>query len=200
MSWDMFSGPLTRERVSIFAGWMWMVLGALWLAMWFTMKRAKKIENPLEIAQHAIPAIVGFWLIFEKSWKWAPLQQHVLPDVPSVWVSGLVVTVAGVAMAIWARFSLGRNWSGVVTLKDNHQLVGSGPYRWIRHPIYTGILVAAVGTAMIHGHLRAWIGVAVLLLTFYFKARREEKFLQQEFGSGFEEHARRTGMFLPRWM
>jgi protein-S-isoprenylcysteine O-methyltransferase Ste14 len=198
MNWELFSGPLTREQASVFAGWMWMVLGAVWLAMRFTMKRAKKIENPFEMAQHTVPAFLGFWLIFEKTWKWAPLQQHVLPDVRSIWIFGLVMTVAGVAIAIWARFSLGGNWSGVVTLKDDHQLVGSGPYRWIRHPIYTGILVAAVGTAMVHGHLRAWIGFAVLLLTFYFKARREEKFLRQEFGSGFEEHARRTGMFLPK--
>jgi len=72
-------------------------------------------------------------------------------------------------------------------------------YRWIRHPIYTGILIGVIGTAMINGHVRGWLGFVIVWLTFYFKARREERFLRQEFGEGFEEHSRNTGMFLPKW-
>jgi protein-S-isoprenylcysteine O-methyltransferase Ste14 len=108
------------------------------------------------------------------------------------------LTALGVGTSIWARLSLGANWSGVVTLKKEHELVRKGLYRWIRHPIYTGILVGFIGTAMIRGHLGGWLGFAIVWLTFYFKARREERFLRQEFGEGFEEHARQTGMFLPR--
>jgi len=87
----------------------------------------------------------------------------------------------------------------VVTLKQGHELIRSGLYRWIRHPIYTGILLGTIGTAIVEGHLRGWVSFAILVATFYRKARREESFLQQEFGAGFEEHVRSTGMFLPRW-
>ena len=176
-----------------------MVLGIVWILMQFTVKKAKKRESLWEIAQHMAPAVLGFWLIFERIWKWPPLEQKLLPDVPFVWNFGIALTIMGIAIAIWARFSLGRNWSGVVTLKAEHELVGSGPYRWIRHPIYTGILLGALGTAMIKGHIRGWLGFVVLVVMFYYKARREEDFLRQEFGTGFEEHARRTGMFLPKW-
>ena len=115
-----------------------------------------------------------------------------------MWLIGLALTAVGVGIAIWARLSLGANWSGTVTLKSGHELIRAGLYRWIRHPIYTGILVGMVGSAVIVGRLRGWLGVLLVLASFYFKARREERFLKQEFGSGFDDHARHTGMFLPK--
>jgi protein-S-isoprenylcysteine O-methyltransferase Ste14 len=199
MTWQTFSEPWGAEQASILAGWCWMSLAAVWVMMRFTTKKVKKRESAWEFAQHAVFALLGFWLIFENSWKWHPIQWKLLSEVPVVWGTGLVLTAAGVAIAIWARVSLGGNWSGAVTLKDEHELVGTGPYRWIRHPIYTGILLAAFGSAMIKGHVRGLIGFSILWVMFYFKARREESFLRQEFGAGFEEHARRTGMFLPKW-
>jgi protein-S-isoprenylcysteine O-methyltransferase Ste14 len=116
----------------------------------------------------------------------------------AAWV-GVALTGAGVAIAIWARWHLGANWSGVVTLKEGHELIRSGPYRTIRHPIYTGILVALLGTAVAAGEVRGLLAVAIAWLSFYTKARREESFLTQEFGDCFAEHTKRTGMFLPRF-
>ena len=86
-----------------------------------------------------------------------------------------------------------------MTIKTNHQLIRRGPYRWIRHPIYTGMLAALLATAMIQGLLSGTIGFAFALLALYRKARREEAFLSQEFGEGFSEHRQHTGMFLPRF-
>ena len=120
-------------------------------------------------------------------------------EAPAASLAGLALTAFGIALSIWARLTLGANWSGIVTLKKDHELIRAGLYRWIRHPIYTGILVAMIGTALIKGHLPGWLGFAVILVTFYFKARREERFLRQEFGLGFDEHMRNTGMFLPKW-
>ena len=84
-------------------------------------------------------------------------------------------------------------------LKEGHELVRTGPYRSIRHPIYTGILLALFGTAVNFGEVRALLAVAIAWLSFYIKARREESFLSQEFGPGFAEHKSHTGMFLPRF-
>lgn len=84
-------------------------------------------------------------------------------------------------------------------LKQGHELIRTGPYRTIRHPIYTGILLALLGTAISFGEIRALLGVAIAWASFYIKARREELFLSQEFGPSFAEHQQSTGMFLPRF-
>ena len=194
---SMHYGNFSLDTASKLAGWLWDAVLVVWVALWFGMKKAKKLESPLEMAQHALPVALGFWLLFENSWKGLNLRW--LPETPAVWTLGLLLTGLGVGISIRARLTLGTNWSGVVTLKKGHQLIRQGLYRWIRHPIYTGILVAMMGTAMIKGHLRGWIGFLMVWAAFYFKARREENLLRQEFGSRFEEHFRSTGMFFPNW-
>jgi protein-S-isoprenylcysteine O-methyltransferase Ste14 len=108
-----------------------------------------------------------------------------------------LATAAGVAFAIWARTILADNWSADVSIRTGHELISRGPYKSIRHPIYTGMLLALAGSALARGELRGLLAVAIALTAFYFKARKEERWLQQEFGASFDEHARRTGMFLP---
>ena len=183
-------------RATQLAAWLWNALLVVWVLMWFGMKRAKKLETPSERLQHVIPVVLAFWLLFGNPGKL--LNLRLLPQTPLVLWIGLLLTALGVGISIWARLSLGANWSGMVTLKQNHELIRKGLYRWIRHPIYTGILLGFIGTALIESHARGWLGFAILLLSFYFKARREENFLKQEFGEGFEEHLRQTGMFLPK--
>jgi protein-S-isoprenylcysteine O-methyltransferase Ste14 len=176
---------------------LWGLLMLVWLVMWFGAKRAKRRETFSERAGYSVFVLFGSWLLFRPPLEW--LHSRVLPEEPAIWAVGLAITALGVGVAIWARLSLGGNWSGTVTLKTDHELVQKGPYRWIRHPIYTGILLAMVGTATIRGELVGWIGTGMVLTGFYIKARREERFLSSEFGSSFQEHAKRTGMFLPKW-
>src|SRR5271157_250351 len=187
---------MNADQAAQWANWLWDLLVVVWLVMWFGIKRIKQRETSWERLQHLIPLFFGIWLLFGGNWN--GLNMTLVPDTPIVWWLGLVLTALGVAISIWARVSLGANWSGVVTLKDDHELISKGLYRWIRHPIYTGILLAMIGTAMIKGHVRGWLGFLMVLAAFYFKARREEGFLRHEFGDGFEEHAKRTGMFLPK--
>jgi len=190
---------LAVDRASELAAWLWTALMIVWLVLWAGMKRAKKLETPFEMLQHALPVVLGFWLLFGSLDNWGWLNYRLLPKAPAVSLAGLALTAFGVAFSISARLSLGANWSGVVTLKKDHELIRTGLYRSVRHPIYSGILVAMIGTALIKGHLRGCLGFAVILVTFYFKARREERFLRHEFGPGFDEHMRNTGMFLPKW-
>jgi protein-S-isoprenylcysteine O-methyltransferase Ste14 len=192
MSW----GDLSADQALEMANLLWTLLMLVWLVLWFGMKRAKKQETRWERLQHVVPVLLAFWLLFGKQSK--VLDTRLLPGTPvSLWV-GVLVTALGVGISIWARVSLGANWSGTVTLKKDHELIRKGLYRWIRHPIYTGLLAGFVGTELIEGHAPGLLGFALLWLSFYIKARREENFLRQEFGEGFEEHARQTGMFLPR--
>lgn len=181
-----------------YANYLWMILAGVWLVMAFAIKKTKRKETFLQRAWHIAPLVLGFWLLFGRNNYLPSLHLRILPTLPATWLAGLFLTAVGVAMAIWARLSLGSNWSGVVTLKDNHELIRTGLYSRIRHPIYTGILLAAFGTGMIQGELRDLIGFLVLFASIYFKARREESFLRQEFGPSFADHQKHTGMFLPK--
>jgi protein-S-isoprenylcysteine O-methyltransferase Ste14 len=192
---------IDQESALRWANYLWIALAAVWMVMWFRIKQSKRRESAVEQLQHIVPLLLGFWLLFNGAGveRWGRLNHPVLSEGPLAWLTGVVITAMGVAIAIWARMILNTNWSGVVALKTGHELIRKGPYRWIRHPIYTGILLAMIGTAIVRNHVRGWIGVAVVIATFYFKARREEQFLRQEFGAGFEEHSRHTGMFLPKY-
>lgn len=119
-----------------------------------------------------------------------------MPVSDAIGESGFAITVIGVAVAIW-RWHLGENWSATVTLQEGHELIRSGPYRYIRHPIYTGISVAFAGSVLALGEFRGLISFAIATTSFYLKAGKEERFLTQEFGETFNDHVRRTSMFLP---
>jgi len=118
---------------------------------------------------------------------------------PDVGLVGLLLTALGVAFAIWARAHLGANWSAAVSIRSDHELIRTGPYWRIRHPIYTGMILATLGTALVVGEIRALVAVAICFTAFYLKASKEERWLAQEFGDKFEIHTRHTGMFLPRF-
>lgn len=176
----------------------WTLLGILWLALAFWKKKAKQQETPLQILQHFGPLVLGFWLVFGPDQVVAGLERRLFTPPPPVLWLGLVLTVIGVAISLAARFTLGRNWSGVVTLKDSHELIRNGVYSRMRHPIYSGQFVALLGVALISTRLQNFLGFVIIYFTYYFKARREEEFLRGEFGPAFEEHVRHTGMFLPK--
>jgi protein-S-isoprenylcysteine O-methyltransferase Ste14 len=199
MQENLFGGQLTPDTALQYAKWLWTILAAVWLLMAFTTKRTKRRETVLERIRHILPLVIGFWLFFGKTFYLPWLHFRLLPNLPAIWWTGLLLTLLGVGFALWARLSLGSNWSGTVTLKDNHELIRKGLYSRVRHPIYSGILLGVIGTGMIHGQLRDLLGFLLLYASFYFKAKREESFLQQEFGSNFAEHQRQTGMFLPKF-
>ncbi len=98
----------------------------------------------------------------------------------------------------WARIHLGRLWSGWVTKKAGHHIVDTGPYRIVRHPIYTGLMTAAFATAIIKGTVAALLGAVVLTISFWLKARLEERFLSRELGAeGYDAYRRRVPMLIP---
>jgi protein-S-isoprenylcysteine O-methyltransferase Ste14 len=194
----LMSQRMTPDLALQYATWFWMILAIVWLVMAFAIKRAKRRETVTERLQYTLLLLCAFWLLFGRIGNLIWPHFRLLPNIPAIWWSGLILTGVGVAIAIWARVSLGANWSGTVTLKENHELIRQGLYSRIRHPIYTGILVGAIGSGMIQGEIRDLLGFLILLFSFFIKAKREESFLFQEFGTNFTEHQRHTGMFLPK--
>jgi protein-S-isoprenylcysteine O-methyltransferase Ste14 len=101
-------------------------------------------------------------------------------------------------MAIWARHYLGANWSATITIRNSHFLVRTGPYSRMRHPMYSGLLLAIAGTALPRGEWRGLLAFAIAVIVWAIKARKEESWLRNEFGVQFEEYYQRTGFLLPR--
>ena len=171
----------------------------VWLVTSFGRKPAQRRENPLARLSHMLFMAAAFALLYSSEPVFGPLGRRFLPETSWVAALGVALTAAGVAFAIWARVHLGKQWSGDVTIRQDHELIRTGPYAHIRHPIYTGILAAMLGTALIVGEVRGLAAVLIAAVGFWRKARKEESFLAQEFGPGFEEHKRHTGFFLPRF-
>jgi protein-S-isoprenylcysteine O-methyltransferase Ste14 len=190
---------LTSQRAFDLAGKAWAIWALWWLAMAFLNKSTKRRESVAQRIEHLVPAMLGFALVFREGFGGTWLARPIWAANPVLLIFCVIATILGLLFAVWARLILGSNWSGTVTIKTNHQLIRRGPYRWIRHPIYTGMLAALLATAMIQGLLSGMIGFAFVFLALYRKARREESFLSQEFGEGFSEHRQHTGMFLPRF-
>src|SRR3984893_14289846 len=177
---------------------LWALLALYWLVSALNRKKTKRREAFAQRLLYVVPLIFAFYLLNHSGFGQGWLGTRFVPDTPLVRWLAVLITAAGVAVAFWARFHLGANWSGVVTLKENHELIRTGPYRTIRHPIYTGILLAFLGNVVLIGQVRGLIGLAIIWASFYIKARREESFLAQEFGPNFNEHLQHTGMFLPK--
>ena len=139
----------------------------------------------------------SFVLLFSNAAAKGWLGERFLPPTAVFSYVGLVLTLCGLLLALWARLHLGRYWSDRVRLTAEHQLVATGPYRYLRHPIYSGVLGAVAGTAMAVGEWRAALAFVALLTSYSIKARREEHILARRFGKDFEELRRRTGFLLP---
>lgn len=178
---------------------LWLLFGAYWLVSALKRKKTKRRESVLQRVGYTLPLAASFYLIYQPQVHYGWLDTRFVPAGPFGEWFGVLLTAAGITVAFWARWHLGTNWSGVVTLKEGHELIRTGPYRTIRHPIYTGILLALLGTAITFGEVRGLLAMAIVWLSFYMKARREESFLSQEFGPNFAEHKQHTGMFLPRF-
>jgi protein-S-isoprenylcysteine O-methyltransferase Ste14 len=111
----------------------------------------------------------------------------------SLWIAML----AGLFVTWWARMHLGRLWSGVITLKEHHNLIDTGPYAFARHPIYTGLVTALLATGMADATIPALLGAAVMTFGFWLKARAEERFLLFELGAVYRAYCRRVPMLIP---
>jgi protein-S-isoprenylcysteine O-methyltransferase Ste14 len=111
------------------------------------------------------------------------------------WI-GLALWVIGLGIAIWARFYIGRNWGMPMTRREDPDLVTTGPYRLIRHPIYTGIILGLVGTVLATS-LWGLIAAAVVAVYFGVSANREERFLAERFPDTFPPYKARTKMLIP---
>src|ERR1700731_3436596 len=146
------------------------ILWLFWLVYWISAAQRtapnKRMETLPEGASYRIPLAIG---VFLTVFWWVPLSLR----IPALWTqsplaagTGLAFTVAGLCFAVWARMHLGKYWSGRISLKENHRVIQTGPYAWVRHPIYSGLILALFGTAITLGTISAFAGFAFMLISF----------------------------------
>jgi protein-S-isoprenylcysteine O-methyltransferase Ste14 len=176
----------------------WMIFGLVWLVAALRTKRTLQRESIGSRLTYTIPVVAAFYILLGNDINWGWLQNRLYPGSIAIAATGVALTAAGIAVAIWARFYIGQNWSGTVTIKVGHQLIRTGPYAWVRHPIYSGILLASLGTALVRREPRGLIALALLWIAFSIKSRREEAFMRQTFGPEYDAYSNTTGALLPR--
>ncbi len=179
--------------------WIWIGVTAIWVVAAFGNKPVAKRERaPSRFVQLIFMILAAELMVRPERWNFLPvLRERLLPETPVVgWIS-LAITSAGMAFALWARFYLGRDWSGTVTVKQGHELKRGGPYAKVRHPIYTGLTLAALGTAIGIGEVRAFLAVPVILLGWRIKANVEERFMIEQFGEQYERYRREVKGLIP---
>jgi protein-S-isoprenylcysteine O-methyltransferase Ste14 len=186
------------DSLPMIAVYLWIGLWLVWLAGALGAKRTVQRQSPGSRLAQGILITAAFFLLFGRGMWPHWLRQRLFPtsDTAVVWL-GLALTAAGLGFAMWARLSIGRNWSGTVTIKEQHELIQGGPYAIVRHPIYTGFLLAYLGTALTYGELRGFAGFPLAALGFSLKLRTEESFMVRQFGAAYLDYKRRVKALVP---
>lgn len=176
---------------------LWIVWAGYW---WISSLRVKAVRRKESVASrlgHLVPLWIAAVLLALPHLPGRILEGAWIPATAATYWLGLALTLAGIAFAVWARVVLAGNWSGTVTVKADHELVHSGPYARIRHPIYSGLLVALLGTSVCIAQWRALLAVAMILVALLRKLHLEERWLTETFGSRYTAYRDRTWALFP---
>lgn len=173
----------------------WAALVGFWIICAFSTKRT--VERGGFVGYRLLAGAVVIALL---------LAGRLLHESPhsQLWHTSLAVglvsdaiVLAGTAVAIWARVTLGGNWSAEVTFKQDHELIETGPYALVRHPIYSGLLLMALGTAIHDGRALAFGLFAALCAALWWKARQEERIVSRHFPQAYADYASRVPAIIP---
>ena len=185
-------GSLGRLQL-VAAATPWVIFSLYWEIAASNAAKAKISESSFSRGIHVVLTNLALLLeIVQFSWagKYLPVSYFTI-------AGGLAVTAAGLSIAIWARRHLGRYWSGEITIKVEHELIRTGPYKRLRHPIYTGILTMYVGTAVVTGTWLALVGLAMAAFAYWRKIRLEEANLRIAFGPQYDAYCRESWALVP---
>jgi protein-S-isoprenylcysteine O-methyltransferase Ste14 len=166
----------------------------VWLVLAVRTKRTiRRQPGSLVVAFFVLIFVIATDRLSQSSW----IHHHWW--LPSALVAGSCVagTIAGATVAIWARLTIGTNWSGAVTLKEDHELIRRGPYGYVRHPIYSGLLVMGLASAIDYDQTYGFLLFTLVLILFIVKMRMEEKLMTQQFPSQYEEYRRQVKALIP---
>lgn len=188
-----------REVFRLLLWFPWIVFIVYWIVGAIKTQATREQESFVSRYLVLLIEIVGYLLVFNRSAGIGFLGRRFIPRALLGAIAGTALTWMGIGLAIWARYHLAEYWSARVTIKEDHQLIRTGPYMHLRHPIYTGLILATIGSALVIGQWRCVFGVCLVVAGYCLKAKTEESMLTQQFGEAFREHQKHTGFLLPRF-
>jgi protein-S-isoprenylcysteine O-methyltransferase Ste14 len=189
--WSNYIAPRWPILVSLA---LWVGFSIYWGVAAKSASTVRSAESPGSRAFHMLLINGSMLLIFVPL---PGLTGRFVPDTTIVHIIGVIIQTAFLAFAIWARRTLGRNWSGNVTVKVDHELVRTGPYRRIRHPIYTAMFGMYAGAAITVGQVHSIVALGILMLAYARKMRQEELVMRGEFGAAYDDYRRHSWAVIP---
>jgi len=175
----------------------WLGFVAIWVIAAVSTKPTGYRETRAQRLRYWVWLVSAYLLLLYGPRLPYPLNLRIVPHVTPTALTAAALCLIGLAFAVWARVTLGRNWSGVVTLKEGHELIERGPYRFVRHPIYTGMLTMFFATALALGHLAGFAATLLMFASFWIKLRDEEKLMLQQFPGQYAAYRQRTRRIIP---
>jgi protein-S-isoprenylcysteine O-methyltransferase Ste14 len=173
-----------------------------WLIYWriaaSAVKATQRRESPASRAAHIVPLVIAAVLLSMRpiaGGGW--LFERFLARSQATFWAGTALLAVGLAFSVWARMCLGSNWSGTVTVKQGHELIRRGPYARVRHPIYTGIVLGFIGSALALGEWRGVLAVLIVVAALWRKLRLEERWMSETFGEEYRRYREHTAALIP---
>jgi protein-S-isoprenylcysteine O-methyltransferase Ste14 len=188
-----------REVFHLLVEVPWIVFVLYWIVSAIRTRDTLQTESFASRYAILLIEVAGFVLLFRHSAAIGFLGNRFMHRTLASAIVGSILTWMGIGLAIWARYHLAEYWSARITIKEDHQLIRTGPYARLRHPIYSGIVLAAIGSAVVIDQWRCVLGVCLVLIGYCIKARKEETMLTQQFGDAFREHQKHAGFLIPRF-
>lgn len=174
----------------------WLIFLFYWLVSALAAKATLEKKSLLSSLSYRIPAVLGGLLLWGRRQP-HPLNEVLLPRTELTQTAGVIVCIAGLLLAIWARRTLGGNWSSTVTFKQGHELVKTGPYRLVRHPIYSALLLMCLGSAIEIGRLRGVFALLLIGLCFWIKLQQEETLMLRHFPDQYPAYRKEVRALIP---
>lgn len=174
----------------------WWIFFIVWLISAFRTKRIAERQSVESALAHRIPILAGWWLLFFPKWP-GLMARQVIPRTTLSQFIGAAICILGLIFTVWARQTLAGNWSSNVTFKQDHELIRRGPYRIVRHPIYSGLLVMCLGTAIYIGQVRGGVSLLLVTIGFWIKLSQEERLLLRHFPDAYPAYQRDVRALVP---
>ena len=191
----------TEQLLIKLGPWPFAILWSAWLIYWGISARGAKrnegVESRASRLSHSLPPLIGALVMAVTQPRAGFFAPRLWPFGTATYASSFVMVALGLAFTVWARVHLGTNWSAHVARKLDPELVRSGPYAWVRHPIYSGLLLAFLGLVVGRGDVGALLGCALMWYGFLRKLRIEERWLQQTFGDAYTRYRAEVPGLLP---
>jgi protein-S-isoprenylcysteine O-methyltransferase Ste14 len=192
---------MPTDPASLIHRWLFPTLWLAWAAYWWAtstdVKETTRREPFVSRVAHLGPMVIAAGILWTPRFDVPGLDARFMPWAPWQFRAGVAVTFGGLAFAVWARRHIGRNWSAIVTLKRDHELVTSGPYALVRHPIYTGLLFGFLGSAIALGQWRGLLAVAIVYVALLRKYKLEERWMHERFGIAYDAYRARVKALVP---